>query len=409
MAVSYDVEGKPGTWYKYYNGEFDQPGLGGESSPIPGLQSKPGGNPSVHYNSYLERFVMVWHSWVSTSIYISTSTDGIVWEQPELLEPVSGTGRRAWYPTIIGKSDTEAGKIARLYYADIAPGFASRDFVSKALVFDTEEEYQPQTAWQHRRIGEVPILGLMDSTTDNKLRIVSFDGSMDQTENIEYFYKHKEGSYLVSGKFQLDELYQEGSVGLSVRSGLNGSDAMAAIILSKNSLTFRFRENAGDLNLSGGNSMEWTTGAVWLQIEKSSGTLTCRYSSDGEEWTYLGSIPFGYSSSKPGLFSTGSPDTGTIAYIENLEETNLSTSTHDSLEDCSESGFSNPSGNQVLITNPECYTHFSIYDLNGKLQLSGLVDTNYVNVQTLMPGLYVISLYSQKNEKPVVGKLVIVR
>ena len=404
MAVSYDVEGKPDTWYKYYNGEFNQPGLGGESSPIPGLKSIPGGNPSVHYNSYLERFVMVWHSWVSTSIYISSSIDGVVWEQPRLLESNAGS-RRAWYPTIIGQSDTEAGKIARLYYADIAAGFTSRDFVSKALVFDKEEEYHPQTAWQHRRIGEVPVLGLMDITNDDKLRMVAFDGSIDNTENIGYYYQNKEGSYLVSGKFQLDELYNEGSVGLSVRSGLNDSDAMAAIILSKDSLTFRSREKAGELTLSEGNSIEWTSDIGWLQIEKSSGTLTCRYSSAGEEWTDIGSIPFEYGLSKLGLFSTGSPDSVTVVYVENLKETEV----QDTLKDCNKTGFSNPAENQVVITNPECYTHFSVYDLTGKLQLSGLIDGNYVDVQSLRSGLYVLSLYGRKNEKPIVGKLVIVK
>lgn len=404
MAVSYDVEGKPGTWYKYYNGEFNQPGLGGESSAIPGLKSIPGGNPSVHYNSYLERFVMVWHSWETVSVYISTSIDGINWEQPKLLESKSGP-RRAWYPTIIGKSDTEAGKIARLYYADIAAGFTSRDFVSKALVFDKEDEYQPQTVWQHQRIGNVPVLGLMDSTNGDKFRIVTFYGSIDNTENIEYYYQNKEGSYLVSGKFQLDGLYNEGSIGLSVRSGLKASDPMAAIILGKDRLTFCSREEPGSLNLSKGNSIEWTSDIAWLQIEKSSGILTCRYSSNGEEWTDIGSIPFEYKPSKLGLFSTASPDSGTVAYVENLEETEI----QDSSQDCNVSSFSNPSKNQLFIANHECYTHFSIYDLNGKLQLSGLIEGNYVDIQRLRPGLYVLSLQGPKNEKPVVDKLVIVR
>ena len=405
MAISYDVEGSPGTWYKYNNGEFDQPGLGGQSSPVPGLASVPGGNPSVHYNSYLERFVMVWHSWVSLSIYISTSTDGIVWEQPRLLEP-NADSRRAWYPTIIGESDTEAGKIARLYYADIAAGFASRDFVSKALVFDLEEEYQPQTGWQQARIGEVPVLGLMDVGNDERLRIVSFTGSINNTENIEYHYKDKEGSYILSGIFQLDDLYNEGSVGVSVRSGLEDSEAMAAVILSKDSLIFRSREMASDLNLSQGNSIEWTSDIVWFQIEKSPGTLTCRYSSDGGEWTDIGSIPFGYGPSKLGFFATASPDTGTIAYIENLEEI---TDTQDASVAPGGTSFSNPSGNQVFITNPEYFTHFAIYDLNGKLQLNGSINGNHIDVQGLIPGLYVLSLQGRDKEKLVTGKLVIVR
>ena len=126
-------------------------------------------------------------------------------------------------------------------------------------------------------------------------------------------------------------------------------------------------------------------------------------------WTSIGSIPFGFSLSKLGLFATGYPDTGTIAYIENLEGSDLPTSTQGSLEDGNESGFSNPSGNKVFITNPEYYTHFSIYDLTGRLQLGGLIDARYVDVQSLRPGLYILSLHGKKNERTVVGRLVIAR
>lgn len=408
MAISYDGEGKPGTWFKYYNGEFSQPGLGGESSAIPELKSVPGANPSVHYNDYLERFVMVWHSWVSTSIYISTSIDGVNWEEPRLLEANSGA-RRAWYPTIIGESNTQAGKITRLYYADIAAGFSSRDFVSRALVFDKEEEYQTQTTWQHHRIGEVPILGLMDISDDDKLRIVTFDGSIDDTENIEYYYKDKEGAYIVSGKFLLDELYHQGAVGLSIRSGLNLDEAMAAITLSKGNLTFYSREKAGDLSLGEENAIEWESEVAWLQIEKSSGTLICRYSATGEDWTEVGRIPFAYGASKLGLFSTGSPDKRTIAYVENIEEKQVVTSTQDQFEDNRVSFFSNPAGDQVYLSNPEYYTRVSIYDLNGKLQLSGRIDSHYLDVQHLRPGMYVLSMHDQKHQRIISGKLVIAR
>jgi len=105
------------------------------------------------------------------------------------------------------------------------------------------------------------------------------------------------------------------------------------------------------------------------------------------------------------LFSTGSPDSVTVAYVENVEVTEV----QDTIKDCNESGFSNPSGNKVFIINPECFTNYLIYDISGRLQLSGLIDAEYVDVQRLRPGLYIISLYGQKNERAVVGKLVIVR
>lgn len=50
------VQGKPGTWYKYFNGSFSEPGLGGRSTPINTLNSY--GN-FVSYNSYLNRYLSV--------------------------------------------------------------------------------------------------------------------------------------------------------------------------------------------------------------------------------------------------------------------------------------------------------------------------------------------------------------
>ena len=68
-----------------------------------------------------------------------------------------------------------------------------------------------------------------------------------------------------------------------------------------------------------------------------------------------------------------------------------------------------PSENQIFIANPECFSHFSIYDVTGKLQLSGVMDSNHVDVQMLRPGLYVLSLHGPKNKKPILSKLVIAR
>lgn len=121
MAVSYDPNGMPGTWYKYYNGDFTQSGLGGANSPVPGLQNHPGGNPSVHYNTYIDRWVMVWHVWDGpypgpASIWLSTSTDMVNWDTPIHLVSAEGN-EKMWYPTIIGSSDIEAGQSAWLYYA----------------------------------------------------------------------------------------------------------------------------------------------------------------------------------------------------------------------------------------------------------------------------------------------------
>jgi len=404
MAISQDAEGRPGTWYKFYNGQFNEPGLGGRNTPIPGLQSIPGGNPSVHFNTYLDRYVMVWHSWQSLSIYFSTSSNGIDWDPPRILEPASGV-RRAWYPTIIGDSDTRAGKVARLYYADIAGGFASRDFVSRAIVFDRDDEHMPQAAWQRQRLGAVPVLGLMDVATDNTFRMVSFSGSMDTLENVEYYYKDREGPYVVSGRFHLDTAYGRGPVGLSVRSGLPEGEAMAAILFQGDSLLFRTREIAGEPQLTRGTSVAWTPDTVWLQAEKTATRVTCRYSMDGETWTDLGSMPLGVESSKVGLFCAGDPAMATVAYVAFPE----STSARDRSRARPGAAFQNPARDQLRLMNPEDYSHFALFDLSGKLQLNGCIEAGQVDVRALVPGMYVCHLWRKDQAMPVIGKLIIAR
>ena len=134
MAISYDPVGATGTWKKYNPSGFTEDGLGGWQSPLPGLSSVPGGNPSVHWNTYLNKWVMVWHGWSPANIYISVSTNGINWDTPKMII-VSEQGGRAWYPTIIGVTDVEAGQVAKIYYADFAQDGGSRKFKSRTITF----------------------------------------------------------------------------------------------------------------------------------------------------------------------------------------------------------------------------------------------------------------------------------
>ena len=145
MAVSYDQNANPGSWLKYYNGEYTEPGLDGENSPIPALINHPGGNPSVHYNTYLQFWVMLWHTWEGhseypKSIWLSTSTDLISWTNPMIVIN-SESNERYWYPTIIGNTDVEAEQTAILYYAHF-PDINNweRSFVKRSITFNQSDE-----------------------------------------------------------------------------------------------------------------------------------------------------------------------------------------------------------------------------------------------------------------------------
>jgi hypothetical protein len=123
-AISEDPEGKPGTWYKLNNGSFSEPGLGGKAESLEGLLYYWGGTPSVHFNNYLNKWVMVYHSWEMeydnngtprASILFTTSDNLIRWTTPAVLMQADAN-EMLWHATIIGSSDTEAGREAVLYY-----------------------------------------------------------------------------------------------------------------------------------------------------------------------------------------------------------------------------------------------------------------------------------------------------
>lgn len=122
MAQSIDPEGAPGSWFKFFNGSFNEPGIGGRESPVPGLGSILGANPSVHFNSKLNRWIMVFHSHDDSelenpnSLFIASSLNLVQWDTPALFLAPSSPYQRFWNPTILGSSDVSSGESATLYY-----------------------------------------------------------------------------------------------------------------------------------------------------------------------------------------------------------------------------------------------------------------------------------------------------
>ncbi len=115
MAISDDPEARPGSWRKFFRGHFSEEGLGGGNSPIPVLDRYRGANPSVHWNSHLDLWLMTWHTWTG-SIAVAHSDDLDHWKEPRILLPFQDNAKN-WYSTIIGSTDLIAGEHAWLYYA----------------------------------------------------------------------------------------------------------------------------------------------------------------------------------------------------------------------------------------------------------------------------------------------------
>lgn len=117
-AISHDPNAYPNTWFKWTGDGFHSPGLYGHYVPLPGLDWVPGSNPSLHWNTLIEKWVIIFNSW-DNMLHISASDDGIHWESVRTLTG-SMDGTRAWYSSVVSPEGASfwGGNYFRLYYAD---------------------------------------------------------------------------------------------------------------------------------------------------------------------------------------------------------------------------------------------------------------------------------------------------
>lgn len=119
-----------GSVWKYHQGKWDEPGLGGWVTPVfpakAAWQREDADSywgPSIHWNSYLEQWVILMNrsccvpGWPQAGVYITFNPDlsqPDLWRAPELLIAAGD-----WYPQVIGsepgESDRLAGRQARLF------------------------------------------------------------------------------------------------------------------------------------------------------------------------------------------------------------------------------------------------------------------------------------------------------
>lgn len=118
--------GQPGTVFKYFQGSWDEPGLGGRVTPLlptatgwraPHVEAFWG--PSVHWNQYLRACVALLNrvegtDWRQRGVYLAVSGDLVHWSVPQKILETEG-----WYPQVLGPlpsgTDGLAGSRARIY------------------------------------------------------------------------------------------------------------------------------------------------------------------------------------------------------------------------------------------------------------------------------------------------------
>ncbi|MGM9748956.1 MAG: hypothetical protein ACI3ZN_09140, partial [Candidatus Cryptobacteroides sp.] len=123
MASSSDPKGLPGSWKKWDGTDFtlegcnSETGLGAPNVKVENLWKFRGGNPSVSWNTAINRWIMVYHTW-SKNIILSTSPDGIQWTEPVTVIDHGMEPEGAMYPNIISEEgDLLCGKEFRIYYS----------------------------------------------------------------------------------------------------------------------------------------------------------------------------------------------------------------------------------------------------------------------------------------------------
>lgn len=113
---------KPGTWMKWYKGEWSEPGVGGHDSP---LFSPPCTGVLTFYSTYLERYVAIGMQKESNHGFISTCTDlnKQDWTTPQKFIDSSRMGTYSWVMDSETWSRTNIGQSFRYYtsYGDAAP------------------------------------------------------------------------------------------------------------------------------------------------------------------------------------------------------------------------------------------------------------------------------------------------
>ena len=125
----------------------------------PGSQNYSGANPSVHFNTHLKKWVMVWHRWNDSGLWLSISDNLLNWQTPINIVSASSPERK-WYPTIIGRTDVLASEYANLYYA-YWPDRANwqRQFLGVPIRFrlkDIDADGLPD-AWEQHHFGSTTI------------------------------------------------------------------------------------------------------------------------------------------------------------------------------------------------------------------------------------------------------------
>jgi hypothetical protein len=142
------ARGEAAPWTKFYRGEFQEPGLGGRSSP---LEEK---NRMVRWCAVAQShelgllvMALAAPNGTGTGIFLSTSQDGIVWSDPVLISEESG---ECFYPSLFSRGPVgwQFGRKLNLYYIQSHIGGFNRwddaVLIWREIEFEERNDANPQ-------------------------------------------------------------------------------------------------------------------------------------------------------------------------------------------------------------------------------------------------------------------------
>ncbi len=130
---TFQDRGQPGTVHKYFEGAWGEPGIDGQATAIfPTTTGWKGPvvdafwGPSVHWNTYLEAYVVVMNrdhtevgAWDQDGVYVTFSRDLLNWSEPQSL-----LATELAYPQVVGLdddgNDLTAGQEPRLFVGGVS-------------------------------------------------------------------------------------------------------------------------------------------------------------------------------------------------------------------------------------------------------------------------------------------------
>jgi hypothetical protein len=125
-------QGAVSQWHKYFNGNWNEPGIDGRASPI--LSPRPGLSYLTHgdaaYSTYLGRYLLcAYNQSLGRGIYLAASDDGVHFDPPGWIQ----TNRNdkdslSPYETIVNVDGTDNGVVGQVFYVYF--GYRNRETLS---------------------------------------------------------------------------------------------------------------------------------------------------------------------------------------------------------------------------------------------------------------------------------------